>query len=109
MAVEITRNDLSAGELRLAAARTKDANAARRMLALALVLEGVDRRAAAQRFQHRQAALFGHADIKQRQRVIMGGQRRFGLGTVAHPINGITGGFERIAHGLGNHGVVFKQ
>lgn len=48
MAVEITRNDLSAGELRLAAARTKDANAARRMLALALVLEGVDRRAAAE-------------------------------------------------------------
>ena len=48
MAVEIRRNDLSAGELRFAAARTKDAKAARRMLAIALVLEGADRRTAAE-------------------------------------------------------------
>lgn len=48
MAVEITRKDMSAGDLRFAAARTKDAKAARRMLALALVLEGVDRKTAAE-------------------------------------------------------------
>lgn len=48
MAVEITRQDMSAVELRSAATRTKDAKAARRMLAIALVLEGADRRAAAE-------------------------------------------------------------
>jgi transposase len=47
-AVEITRRDLTAAELRTAAGRTKDARAARRMLALALVLEGADRTTAAQ-------------------------------------------------------------
>jgi transposase len=45
-AIAITRRDLTAGELRAAAARTKDAQAARRMLAIALVLEGADRRTA---------------------------------------------------------------
>ena len=40
MAVEITRTDVSASKLRAQAARTKDAKAARRMLAIALVLEG---------------------------------------------------------------------
>jgi len=39
MAVEITRTDMSASELRAAAACTKDAKAARRMLAIALVLD----------------------------------------------------------------------
>ena len=48
MAVEITRKDMSAGELRAAAARTKNAKAARRMLAIALVLEGADRTIAAE-------------------------------------------------------------
>lgn len=48
MAVAITRTDLSAGELRTAAAKTADAKAARRMLALALVLEGADRKVAAE-------------------------------------------------------------
>ena len=47
MAVAITRAELSARQLRAAAAKAKDAEAARRMLALALVLEGVDRRTAA--------------------------------------------------------------
>ena len=47
MAVAITRTDLSARELRVAAAKAKDAKAARRMLAIALVLEGVDRKTAA--------------------------------------------------------------
>ena len=48
MAVEITRTDMSASELRTTAARTKDAKAARRILAIALVLDGTDRQAAAE-------------------------------------------------------------
>lgn len=48
MAVAITRTDLSARELRAAASKTDDAKAARRMLALALVLDGVDRKTAAE-------------------------------------------------------------
>ena len=48
MAVAITRTDLSARELRAAAAKEKDAKAARRMLALAMVLEGMDRKTAAE-------------------------------------------------------------
>ena len=47
MAVEVTRRDLSAAELRRAAARSRDANAARRMLAIALVLDGHSREDAA--------------------------------------------------------------
>src|SRR5919206_3420471 len=47
MTVEITRLDLSAAELRDAATRTRDAKAARRMLAMALVLEGRSRDEAA--------------------------------------------------------------
>jgi transposase len=46
MAVAITRTDLSARELRLAASKAKDSSAARRMLAL--VLEWVARRSAAE-------------------------------------------------------------
>jgi transposase len=46
-AVTITRRDYTAGELRDAAKRTADADAARRMLALALVLEGKSRSEAA--------------------------------------------------------------
>jgi hypothetical protein len=48
MAVEITRKDLTPAQVRLAAGRTKDARAARRMLAIALVLEGVGRKSAAE-------------------------------------------------------------
>ena len=48
MAVEISRRDLSATALRREAARCRDAKAARRMLAIALVLEGVDRKRAAE-------------------------------------------------------------
>ena len=47
MAVGITRRELGAVELRREAARCRDAKAARRMLALALVLEGGSREAAA--------------------------------------------------------------
>jgi len=47
-AIAITRMELTAAELRGAAGRTKDARAARRMLALALVLEGADRTSAAE-------------------------------------------------------------
>ena len=46
--IAITRRELTATELRAAAGRTKDARAARRMLAIALVLEGVDRATAAE-------------------------------------------------------------
>jgi len=46
--IEITRADMTAAELRQASGRAKSARAARRILALALVVEGVDRRAAAQ-------------------------------------------------------------
>ena len=46
--IAITRRDLTAGELRTAAGRTKDARASRRMLAIALVLEGMDRATAAE-------------------------------------------------------------
>ena len=48
MTVAITRLELSAGELRREAKRCRDAAAARRMLALALVLEGHARAEAAQ-------------------------------------------------------------
>jgi transposase len=45
--IAVTRLDLSASELRQAAARAKNASSSRRMLALALVIEGVDRTTAA--------------------------------------------------------------
>jgi transposase len=48
MAVAITRRDLSAEELRREAARGRDASATRRMLAMALVLEGHSREDAAE-------------------------------------------------------------
>ena len=47
MTVTITRTDISASALRQEAGRSKDAPAARRMLALALVLEGCSRSDAA--------------------------------------------------------------
>jgi len=47
MAVAITRRDLSVGELRRETAGTRDAKAARRMLAIAFVLEGQSRQDAA--------------------------------------------------------------
>ena len=47
-AVSITRLDLTAWELRKAASGEKDSAAARRILALALVLDGVDRKTAAE-------------------------------------------------------------
>jgi len=47
MAIEITRQELTAAELRAAAGKVKDSRAARRMLAIALVLDGADRTTAA--------------------------------------------------------------
>jgi transposase len=47
MTIAITRRELDAAELRREAGRCRDAEAARRMLALALVLEGGSREAAA--------------------------------------------------------------
>lgn len=46
--VTITRRDLTAKEVRSAAGRERDGAAARRMLAIALVLEGSDRKTAAE-------------------------------------------------------------
>src|SRR5918998_6030190 len=48
MAVEVTRRDLSATALRREAARSRGAKAARRMLVIALVLDGHSRRDAAE-------------------------------------------------------------
>ena len=48
MTIAITRLELSAADLRDAARRTRDAKAARRMIAIALVLEGWSREAAAE-------------------------------------------------------------
>ena len=48
MTVAITRQEFSAADLRQAAARTQDGKMARRMLAIALVLEGLSRTDAAQ-------------------------------------------------------------
>ena len=48
MAVEITRTELSAADLRREAARAKNAKASRRMLALAFVLDGRTRTGAAE-------------------------------------------------------------
>ena len=45
--IAITRRELTASQLRAAAGKTKGARAARRMLAIALVLEGAPRRTAA--------------------------------------------------------------
>jgi transposase len=47
-AVSITRLDLTASELRKAASGERNSTAARRILALALVLDGVDRKTAAE-------------------------------------------------------------
>ena len=47
MAIAIVRSEFDAAGLRQAAGRSRDANAARRMLALALVMEGASRTAAA--------------------------------------------------------------
>jgi transposase len=47
-AIAITRLDLTAVDLRAAATQTKNASAARRMLCLAMVLEGADRTSAAE-------------------------------------------------------------
>ena len=48
MALAVTRRDLSASDLRREAARSRGAGAARRMLAIALVLEGASREEAAE-------------------------------------------------------------
>ena len=47
-AVKVTREDMTAQELRAAAGRVRDGRVARRMLAIAQILEGVSRMSAAQ-------------------------------------------------------------
>jgi transposase len=46
-AIAVTRGDMTAAELRAAAGKAKDGASARRMLAIAQVLEGIDRETAA--------------------------------------------------------------
>ena len=58
-AVEITRTEHSASALRAMAAKTKDAAVARRLLALALVLEGASRRGDSQRHDPTDLARLG--------------------------------------------------
>ena len=60
--IAIKRRELTATELRAAAGKTKDSRAARRMLAIALVLEGVDRTTAAQTCGMDRQTLRGEAD-----------------------------------------------
>jgi transposase len=48
VAIAVTRTELTTADLRAAAAKSRDSRAARRMLAIALVLEGVDRKTAAE-------------------------------------------------------------
>ena len=48
MTVKITREDMTAQDLRTAAGRVKDGKVARRLLAIALVLEGASRKSAAE-------------------------------------------------------------
>jgi hypothetical protein len=57
-----TRKELSAAELRSAAGKTRDARAARRMLAIALVLEGMDRETAARTCGMERQTLRGEED-----------------------------------------------
>ena len=55
-AVAITRLDLTAGELRRAARKEKNSTVSRRILALALVLEGSERKKAADAFKDKTTA-----------------------------------------------------
>ena len=47
-AIKVTRDEMTAGDLRTAAGRVKDGKVSRRMLAIALVLEGTCRKVAAE-------------------------------------------------------------
>ena len=49
-AVSVTRMDLTAREVRVASSKAKDTKVARWMLSIALVLEGVDRKTAAESY-----------------------------------------------------------
>ena len=60
--IAVTRMELTAVELRRVAGRSKAGRAARRMLAIALVLEGVDRATAAQTCGMDRQTLRGEAD-----------------------------------------------
>ena len=65
--------------------------------------------ARAQGAQHLQAALAWQAQVQQQQIVGGGGQRRIGLGAVAHPVGRMPFGAQRVVHHLADHGVVFGQ
>ena len=79
MAVRITRKDKSAGELRQP--RCRDGKAARRMLAIALVLDGVDRKTAAGKLRHGSADAAGLGPPLQ-----CGGPGRSTVARRIHPV-----------------------
>jgi hypothetical protein len=77
--IAVTRKELSAAELRSAAGKTRDARAARRMLAIALVLEGMDRETAARTCGMERQTLRGEED----QETVWGQfPRRTGIATM---------------------------
>jgi hypothetical protein len=64
MAVEIIRKDRTASELRAVAAKCKDAKAARQMFSIAMVLEGYDRKTAAEMCGMDRQTLRGEEDTE---------------------------------------------
>jgi hypothetical protein len=50
IAVKLTRDDMTAQDLRTASGKVKDGKVARRLLAIALVLEGASRKRAAENY-----------------------------------------------------------
>jgi hypothetical protein len=83
--IEITRDDLTASELRAASGKTKDVLASRRMLALALVVEGIDRKAAAQ------SCGMDHQMLRDRVHRYNADEAGLRGRTAALPLNGTTG------------------
>ena len=65
MTIAITRSELSAVDLRAAARRTRDAKVARRMIAIALVLDGWPREAAERPVRYRPLSADGCAPKAQ--------------------------------------------
>ena len=77
MAVAITRTDLSARDLGVAATKTAHAKAARRMLAIALVIDGVARRTAAESCGMDRQTLRGEEDEETVRDEMRSQKRRF--------------------------------
>ncbi len=107
VAISVTRGERTAADLRAAAAKIRDARAARRMLAMALVLEGVDRRTAAETcgmdrqtlrdWVHRYNAE-GLAGLSNRRGALR--SRRFDPGQVAELVSWLEAGPDPAADGV---------